>query len=76
MADNKQKSKDNLIDLASERQRLQQRAQVQKGKKLARATKGPEKKSGSNKIQWYHYFQLVLFLMVFAYFMHQCRGGA
>lgn len=92
MADKKHKPKDNLIDLASERQRMHQRAQSQKSKdrhanRGAQANKST-KKSGSklkgggsrglgahSKIQWYHYLQLILFLMVFAYFMQLCKGG-
>ena len=73
MADNKQKSKNNLIDLASERQRMQQRAHVQKGKKLTRSSKGPEKPPASG-IRWYHYLELILFLMAVAYLMQMCRG--
>lgn len=74
MADNKHKSKNNLIDLASERERLQQKAQAPKGKKFTRTSKSPDKKP-SKSIHWYHYLQLVLFLIVFAYFMQKCRGG-
>ncbi len=74
MADNKQKSKNNLIDLASERQRMQQRSHVQKGKKLTRSSKGPDKSVNGSAIRWYHYIQLIVFLAFFAYFMKQCRG--
>lgn len=89
MADNKQKPEDNLIDLASERQRMHQRAQSSKGKehkKAQQGTKGSKKpKSGASRsrngglrspqIHWYHYVQLLLFLLVFAYFMQRCKGG-
>jgi|GEM_PF-6851964 hypothetical protein len=77
MADNKQKPSDNLIDLASERQRLRQQRSSQtlppKGKKLTRSSRAPE--AGQSSIRWHHYLQLVLFLLLFSYFIQRCKGG-
>jgi hypothetical protein len=75
MPENNQKPQDNnLIDLARERQRLQQqRAQAAKTKKMTRTTRSSEK--SQSRIQWYHYLQLGLFLLVFAYFMTLCKGS-
>jgi hypothetical protein len=72
MPDNKPKSKDNLIDLASERQRMQGRSATLRGKKLTKTQKGPEKKS-SKSPRWYHYLQLILFLVLIAWLMRSCQ---
>jgi hypothetical protein len=72
MPDNKPKSKDNLIDLAAERQRMQGRSATLRGKKLTKTQKGPEKKS-SKSVRWYHYLQLILFLALIAWLMRSCQ---
>lgn len=70
MADNKkQQDSDNLIDLASERRRVQQHKATRKtpqmqGKKVAQKS-GPK---------WHHYLQLVIFLAVLAGMMTLCQG--
>jgi hypothetical protein len=75
MPDNNPKSKDNLIDLAAERQRMQGRSATLRGRKLTKTQKGPEKKSpkSSSSVRWYHYLQLILFMALIAWLMRSCR---
>ncbi len=73
MPENNQNPQDNnLIDLAKERQRLQQqRAQAARAKKLTRTSRGGDRHSQG--VRWYHYLQLGLFLLIFAYTMSLCK---
>jgi len=71
MADNNPKSKDNLINLAAERQRMQGRSATLRGKKLTKSQKGPEKSHKS--VRWYHYLQLIIFLVLVAWMMRSCQ---
>ncbi len=70
MADNNPKSKDNLIDLAAERQRMQGRTATLRGKKLTKTQKGAEK--SHKTVRWFHYLQLVVFLALVAWLMKTC----
>ncbi len=78
MADNNKQDKDNLIDLASERKRFQNRPSQPSARKI----KGASSFAPSAKIkkatvkagpQWYHYLQLIAFLAVMAWMMQQCQ---
>lgn len=71
MVDKSPKSKDNLIDLAAERQRMQGRRPTLRGKKLTKAQKGTEKRS-TQSVRWYHYVQLIVFLALVAWLLRSC----
>ena len=67
MAEQNPKTKDNLINLAAERQRMQGRATLLRGKKLTKTQKGHDKTNKNGLLKWYHYLQLVLFLALVAF---------
>lgn len=82
MADNNKQDKDNLIDLASQRQRFQNRPAQSGAKK--NGTNAPYiggKKISSSKSQvktgrrWYHWLQLAGFLGVMWLMMTLCQRG-
>ena len=73
MAENSPNSKNNLIDLAAKRQSMQEgRSTLLRGRKLSKTKKGAEKSAKSGSIRWYHYLQLVGFLMLVAWLMRSC----
>lgn len=79
MADNNKDDKDNLIDLASERRRFQNRPSQVGPKKFG--TQSPPfagKKSGTSSPKagprWYHYVQLLAFLAFLAWMMQECSS--
>ena len=75
MADNNQHDKDNLIDLASERRKFQNRPigpKKHQGVHKASKKKPVKVKAGP---RWYHYLQLILFLAVLAWMMQKCQSG-
>lgn len=80
MAENNKDDKDNLIDLASERRRFQNRPTQAGPKKygsqapniLARKSAQPTPKPGP---RWFHYVQLVAFLALLAWIMSRCQSG-
>ncbi len=81
MADNKQQDKDNLIDLASERRRFQNRPSQTGPKKLGGLSPNPASKKstkapGQTGPRWYHYIQLVAFIAFLAWFLSRCQSGA
>jgi hypothetical protein len=80
MADKKQQDKDNLIDLASERRRFQNRPSQTAPKKGGRQTpyltgKTSSKTPLQKSPRWYHYIQLIAFLAVLAWFLSRCQAG-
>ena len=72
MADDNPKSKDNLINLAAERQRMQGRSPTLRGKKLTKTQKGTEK--SYKTLRWFHYVQFVIFLALVAWLMRTCQA--
>ena len=74
MADNKQHDKDNLIDLASERRKYQNRP-TPLGPKSKVGTQNSSKKAPIKTApRWYNYLQLVAFLAFLAWAMQQCQA--
>lgn len=76
MADNKQQDKDNLIDLAAQRRKFQNRPNPSSSKKYAVgqvAKKKPATKLAKPGPHWYHYVQLIAFLAVLAWMMQRCQ---
>jgi hypothetical protein len=71
MAEDNPNSKDNLIDLAAERQRMRTRNATLRGKKLTKTQKGPEKPSRT--VRWYQYLQLIVFLILVAWMLKSCQ---
>ncbi len=71
MGDQNPDPKNNLIDLASERQRMQTRSATLRGKKLTKTHKASNKSKGG--IRWYHYLQLIVFLALVAWLMRSCN---
>jgi hypothetical protein len=77
MADNKQHDKDNLIDLASERRRFQNRPNPTGTKKFGNVGSVSKKKTPEKAgPRWYHYLQLILFLAFLAWMMQRCQSGS
>lgn len=82
MAENNKHDKDNLIDLASERRRFQNRPAQTTSKKFGtNAAYVAGKKTAGKKTQikagprWYHYLQLMAFLALLAWMMQRCQSG-
>ena len=77
MADNKQHDKDNLIDLAAQRRKFQNRPNPTSNKKYAvgqvAKKKPPMKTKSKAGPRWYHYAQLFVFLAVLAWMMQRCQ---
>ena len=79
MTDNNKDDKDNLIDLASERLRFQNRPSQSGPKKFGtqspllagKKSAPPSPKAGP---RWYHYVQLLAFLAFLAWMMQQCMS--
>ena len=79
MADNKQPDRDNLINLADERRKFQNRPNPTSSKKFPGAGQVHKKKPGkptSAGPRWYHYLQLIVFLAFLAWMMQRCQSGA
>lgn len=77
MADNNQHDKNNLIDLASQRRKFQNRPAPTGPKKhpsaqqFSKKTGTPAKKGP----RWLHYVQLILFLAFLAWVQQKCQGN-
>ncbi len=78
MADNKQPDRDNLIDLASERRKFQNRPNPTSSKKFPGAGQITKKKAvkAAPGPRWYHYVQLIVFLAFLAWMMQRCQSGS
>lgn len=72
MSDKQSNGKDNLIDLAAERKRIQGRTPTIRIKKMTKTHKNHET-AGASRFKWYHYAQLVLFMVVVLVFMRTCQ---
>lgn len=80
MADNNKQDKDNLIDLASERRRFQNRPSQSDPKKFGTqapyaSLKKSSKTSHKSGPRWHHYLQLIAFLAVLAWMLRECQVG-